>query len=108
MTLISWRARLETRVESTTKKVWTMVSTWVARDDARQDRVGLVGFDEFRPLQRDRGLPGPHAEDHLDLGIRLQGLRHATAPERVQTGDQDASAHPPHPNQTLRRSRSIS
>ena len=30
ITLISCRARLDTRVESTTKKVWTMVSTWVA------------------------------------------------------------------------------
>ena len=76
--------------------------------DARQDRVGLVGLDELGPLERDGGLPGAHAEDHLDLGVRFQGLRHATAPERVQTGDQDASPHPPHPNQTLRRSRSIS
>ena len=31
MTLISCNARPETRVESTTRKVWTMVSTWVAR-----------------------------------------------------------------------------
>ena len=30
MTLISCRARRGTRVESTTKKVWMIVSTWVA------------------------------------------------------------------------------
>ncbi len=37
MTLISCRARLDTRVESTTKKVWTMVSTWVAA--TMRDRI---------------------------------------------------------------------
>ena len=37
ITLISCRARLDTRVESTTKKVWTMVSTWVA--PTMRDRI---------------------------------------------------------------------
>src|SRR5450631_1699981 len=31
MTLISWRARLGTLTELVSRKVWTMVSTWVAR-----------------------------------------------------------------------------
>ena len=50
-------------------------------DDARQDRVGLVGPDELGALEGDRRLAGAHAEDHLDLGIGLEGLGHAAAPE---------------------------
>ena len=108
MTLISCRARLETRVESTTRKVWTMVSTWVAADDAGQDRIRLVGLDEFGPLERDGGLACPHAQDHVHVGVRFEGLGHPAAPERVEAGDEDASPHRRQPNQTLRRSRSIS
>ena len=37
ITLISCRARLDTRVESTTRNVWTMVSTWVAA--TMRDRI---------------------------------------------------------------------
>ena len=93
MTLISCRARPGTRVESTTKKVWTMVSTWVAR------RCGTGSSRSGRPWTNsvrsrgDRGLAGRHAEDHLDFGVRLEGLRHPAAPERVEPGDEDAASH---------------
>ena len=40
-----------------------------------------------------RGSLAAHAQDHLDLGIGLQGLGHAAAPEGVQPGDQDPSTH---------------
>ena len=62
-------------------------------DDAGQDRVGLVGPDELCALQGDGRLAGAHAENHLDFGIRLQGLRHAASPEAVEPRDEDAPPH---------------
>ena len=93
MTLISWRARPETSTELVSRKVCTMVSTWVARTMRLQDRVLLVGPDELGALEGHPGLVGAQAEDHLDVGLGLEGLGHAAAPEGVQPGDQDPSAH---------------
>ena len=40
------------------------------------------------------------------VGVGLEALRDAAAPERAEPGDEDAPAH--QPNQTLRRLRSMS
>ena len=61
--------------------------------DPAEDGVLLVGADELGALQRHPGLVGPQAQDHLDVGLGLEGLGHAAAPEGVQPGDQDAPAH---------------
>ena len=44
----------------------------------------------------------------LDVGPLLERLRDATAPERRQTGDEDAHRGAAQPNHTLRRVRSMS
>ena len=75
--------------------------------DPAQDRVGLVPPDELGSLEGDRGARGPDTQDDVDVGVGLKRLDHAPTPERVRTGDEDSPAHG-QPNQTLRRSRSIS
>ena len=62
-------------------------------DDAGQDRIVLIGADELGPLQRDGRLARVEANDDLHVGIALEGLRQAAAPEGGQPGDEDAPAH---------------
>src|SRR3954463_10085517 len=62
--------------------------------DARQDRVALVGPHELGALQLDLGLLDVEADDHLDRRVTLEGLGYPAAPERAETGDEDAASHP--------------
>ena len=61
--------------------------------DPLEQRVALVGTDILGALQLDRGLPGPHAEDHLDLGMSLERCGHPAAPEGVETGYEYPASH---------------
>src|SRR5439155_26861471 len=82
-------------------------SDLVRPQDAGEDRVALVGPHELGALEGDARLVGVDADDHLDVGIALEGLGHAATPERAQPGDEDAPAHA-QPVQMLLRCRSIS
>ena len=71
-----------------------------------EDRVRLVGSDELGSLEGHRGVVLAEAEDHVDRRLLLERLDHASTPEGVGAGDEDASSHQPH--QMLRLERSIS
>src|SRR5262245_45991022 len=81
--------------------------------DAGQDRVALVGAHVLGAVEGHGGLAGVEADDDVDVGLGLQRLRDAAAPERAKPGDEypapHASALPAaYPNQTLRRRLSMS
>ena len=61
--------------------------------DAGQDRIALVGADVFGALEFDLRLDGVEADDHFDVGVHLQRLGGAAAPEAAETGDENALAH---------------
>jgi hypothetical protein len=61
--------------------------------DPAEDGVLLVRADELGALEGDPGLVRPQAEDHLHVGLGLEGLGHPPAPEGVKPGDEDAPAH---------------
>ncbi len=64
------------------------------RDDAVEGRVGVVGDpDVVGPGEGDRRLGAADADDDLDLGVVLEGLGHAPAPEGVGARDQEAAGH---------------
>ena len=58
--------------------------------DAGEDRVALVGPHELGALELDGRLDGVEADDHLDVGVGLEGLGDPAAPERAEAGDEDA------------------
>ena len=58
-----------------------------------QDGIALIGPHVLGALQRDGGLGRVQPHDDVDVGVPLQGLGHAPAPEGPQPGDQDPPAH---------------
>ena len=61
-----------------------MVSTWVAFTMPAEDRVGLVGADVLGALELDLGLVAVEPDDDVDVGICLEALGDAAAPERAR------------------------
>ncbi len=84
ITLISCRTRLGTATELVSRKVCTMVSTWVARTMRLQDRVLLVGADELGALERDLGslVPRPRIISTSGLASRAWAMR---PPQKVSS-----------------------
>jgi hypothetical protein len=80
--------------------------------DAGEDGVVLVGAYVLGAFELYFGLAGVEADQHIDGRIGLESLCDEAAPERGQTGDEDAPTHlvPDRfqPNHTERRSRSMS
>ena len=79
--------------------------------DAGQDRIALVGAHVLGALEGHGGLGRVEAHDHLDVGIPLEGLRHAAPPEGAEAGDENSPTQLgacSQPNQMLPRDRSIS
>jgi len=66
--------------------------------------------ESIAALQGDLGVLRAQPDDDVDVGVAFERLGHAAPPERPQAGDEHASTHPtrPQPNQTLRRSLSMS
>jgi hypothetical protein len=75
-------------------------------DDAADERVRVGHPHVLGALQLDLRRPAVDADDRLDLGVALERLREPPAPVGRQPGEQDALRA--HPNQTLRRSPSMS
>ena len=79
--------------ELVSRKVWTMVSTWVAR--TMRLRIEYFWSERTNSVRSSgtRGSLAPRPEDHLDLGLSFECLGHPSTPKGVQAGDQDPSPH---------------
>ena len=75
--------------------------------DPVEDRVLLVGPHELGAFQGHPGFVGPEPQDHLHVGLVLEGLGHAP-PQKVSSPVISTRRPIGQPNQTLRRSRSMS
>jgi hypothetical protein len=75
-------------------------------DDAADVRVRVGHPHVLGALQLDLRRPAVDADDRLNRGLALERLREAAAPVGRQPGEQDAPGA--HPNQTLRRSPTMS
>ena len=75
-------------------------------DDAADQRVRVGHAHELGAVQLDLRRAPVDADDRLHGGVALERLGEPAAPVRRQAGDQDPLGA--HPNQTLRRSPSMS
>ena len=107
MTLISWRARLDTLTELVSRKVCTMVSTWVARTI----RLRIEYFwSERTNSVRSSGTRGSLAPRPRIISISASASRAwaMRPPQKVSSPVISTRRPMAQPNQMLRRSRSMS